>query len=145
MEGGNLLGYIGSNGDTTSRRLRRRWRSCLPREVPEGELEQKRMDALNSFVFNVDTPLELVEAYGRYHMRQEPLDTLDRIQEAYIQATQPELESLSRQFLDPSKLQVFVVGDKTSKVKKEDGAVVTLEEELKALSKKLGLPYMEIP
>jgi hypothetical protein len=42
-------------------------------------------------------------------------------------------------------LQIFVVGDKTSKVKKEDGTVVTLEEDLKALGKKLGLPYMELP
>ncbi|MCX5878326.1 MAG: pitrilysin family protein [Deltaproteobacteria bacterium] len=144
---GLLLGYIGSNGDATSRAIAETVEimSALGKEVPRKELEQKRMDALNSFVFNVDTPLELVEAYGRYHMRQEPLDTLDRIQEAYISATQSELESLSRQFLDPSKLQVFVVGDKTSKVKKEDGAVVTLEEELQSLSKKLGLPYMEIP
>ena len=44
-----------------------------------------------------------------------------------------------------SKLQIFVVGDKTSKVNKEDGTVVTLEEDLKALAKKLGLPFMEIP
>jgi predicted Zn-dependent peptidase len=96
-------------------------------------------------VFNVDTPLELVEAYGRYTMRQEPLDTLDRIQEAYIQATPPELESLARQFLDPSQLQIVVVGDKTSQVKKEDGPVLTLEEDLKTLAKKLDLPYRELP
>ena len=144
---GILLGYIGSNGDTTSRAIAETVEimSTLGKQVPHKELEQKRMDALNSFVFNVDTPLELVEAYGRYQMRREPLDTLDRIQEAYIQATQPELESLSRQFLDPSKLQVFVVGDKTSKVKKEDGKEISLEEDLKALAKKLDLPYTEIP
>jgi hypothetical protein len=70
---------------------------------------------------------------------------LDRIQEAYIQATPSELESLTRQFLDPSQLQIFVVGDKTSKVRKEDGTVVTLEVELKVLAKKLGLPFTELP
>jgi predicted Zn-dependent peptidase len=144
---GMLLGYIGSNGDTTSRAIGETVAimTTLGKGVPGKKLEQKRMDALNSFVFNVDTPLELVEAYGRYTMRQEPLDTLDRIQEAFIQATPPELETLSRQFLDPSRLQIFVVGDKTSKVKKEDGTVVTLEEDLKALGKKLGLPYTELP
>ena len=144
---GMLLGYIGSNGDTTARAIGETVKimTALGKEVPKKELEQKRMDALNSFVFNVDTPMELVEAYGRYTMRQEPLDTLDRIQEAYIQATPSELESLSRQFLDPSQLQIFVVGDKTSKVRKEDGTVVTLEEELKVLAKKLGLPFTEFP
>jgi zinc protease len=144
---GMLLGYIGSNGDTTSRAIGETVAimTALGKGVPKKELEQKRMDALNSFVFNVDTPLELVEAYGRYTMRQEPLDTLDRIQEAFIRATPLELEALSRQFLDPSRLQIFVVGDKTSKVKKEDGTVVTLEEDLKALGKRLGLPYTELP
>jgi zinc protease len=144
---GMLLGYIGSNGDTTPRAIAETAKimTALGKEVPKKELEQKRMDALNSFVFNVDTPMELVEAYGRYTMRQEPLDTLDRIQEAYIQATAPELEGLSRRFLDPSQLQIFVVGDKTSKVKKEDGTAVTLEEDLKALAKKLGLPFTELP
>jgi len=144
---GMLLGYIGSNGDTTPRAIGETVMimTALGKEVPKKELEQKRMDALNSFVFNVDTPMELVEAYGRYTMRQEPLDTLDRIQEAYIQATPSELESLTRQFLDPSQLQIFVVGDKTSKVRKEDGTMVTLEEELKVLAKKLGLPFTELP
>jgi predicted Zn-dependent peptidase len=144
---GMLLGYIGSNGDTTSRAIGETVAimTALGKQVPQEELTRKRMDALNSFVFNVDTPLELVEAYGRYTMRQEPLDTLDRIQEAFIRATPPELEALSRQFLDPSRLQIFVVGDKASKVKNEDGAVVTLEEDLKALAKKLCLPYVEVP
>ena len=91
---GLLLGYIGSNGDTTSRAIAETVEimSAIGKEIPSKELEQKRMDALNSFVFNVDTPLELVEAYGRYHMRQEPMDTLDRIQEAY---TRPPSQSLS--------------------------------------------------
>jgi predicted Zn-dependent peptidase len=144
---GMLLGYIGSNGDTTPRAIGETVKimTALGKEVPEKELEQKRMDALNSFVFNVDTPMALVEAYGRYTIRQEPLDTLDRIQEAFIQATPSELEALSRQFLDPSQLQIFVVGDKTSKVKKEDGTTVTMEEELKALAKKLDLPFTELP
>jgi zinc protease len=144
---GMLLGYIGSNGDTTGRAIDETVKimTSLAKEVPKKELEQKRMDALNSFVFNVDTPMELVEAYGRYTMRGEPLDTLDRIQEAFIQATPSELESLSRQFLDPSQLQIFVVGDKTSKVKRSDGTLITLEEDLKGLAKNLNLPFKEIP
>jgi predicted Zn-dependent peptidase len=144
---GMILGYISSNGDTTTRAIGETVKimTALGKEVPKKELEQKRMDALNSFVFNVDTPMELVEAYGRYTMRKEPLDTLDRIQEAFIQATPSELQSLSTQFLDPSQLQIVVVGDKTSKVKREDGTMVTLEEDIKGLAEKLDLPYTELP
>ena len=144
---GTLLGYLGCKGDKTSQALEETVKimNSLHREIPESELEQKRMDVLNSFVFNVDTPYELVETYGRYHMRGEPLDTLDRIQEAYIQADRKELESLSAKFLAPHRLQIVVVGDKTTPVHREDGKVVSLEEDLKALAKKLDLPYTELP
>ncbi|MBW1707327.1 MAG: hypothetical protein JRJ86_19565, partial [Deltaproteobacteria bacterium] len=104
----------------------------------------KRLDALNSFVFNVDTPDALVNAYGRYYMRKEPLNTLEMIQDAYITAHRGELESLARKFLDPQKLQIFVVGDKRTKVQKEDGSEITLEEDIKTLAKRLDLPYREI-
>jgi zinc protease len=146
-QAGTLLGYIGCKGDKTSQAIEETVKimQALHREVPADELEQKRMDVLNSFVFNVDTPAALVETYGRYHLRGEPLDTLDRIQEAYIQATQKELESLSATFLDPRKLQIVVVGDKTTPVQKEDGTGIILEEDLKALAKKLDFPYTEIP
>ncbi|MGE5840962.1 MAG: M16 family metallopeptidase, partial [Deltaproteobacteria bacterium] len=144
---GTILGYIGCKGDRTSQALEETVKimSSLHHEVPAGELEQKRMDVLNSFVFNVDTPYELVETYARYRMRGEPLDTLDRIQEAYIQAKKDELESLSSKYLDPRLLQIVVVGDKMTPVRTEDGKVISLEEDLKALARKLDLPYKEIP
>ncbi len=102
------------------------------------------MDALNSFVFNVDTPAALAEAYARYHMRNEPLDTLDRIQDAYISASGEELEAMARAFLDPKKLQVFVVGDKATKVNRQESPDVTMEQDLKAMADELGLPFEEI-
>jgi predicted Zn-dependent peptidase len=117
----------------------------LGRNLPQQELEQKRMDLLNSFVFNLDTPAQLVEAYARYDLRGEPLDTLDRIQEAYIAARKEDLEALARAFLDPRKLQSFVVGGKETTVRKEDGSVVNLEEALRSLAGALGLPFREIP
>jgi len=118
--------------------------NSLRKEVPEKNLELKRLDALNSFVFNVDTPKELAEVYSRYYMREEPLDTLVRIQDAFINATKGELEALARRLLDPKRLQIFVVGDKNTRVKKRDGTEVTLEQDLKALARALDLPYREI-
>jgi hypothetical protein len=118
--------------------------SSLRNNIPLKELELKRLDALNSFVFNVDSPAELVEVYSLYYMRGEPMDTLERIQEAYIQATREELRNLAGILLDPEKLQVFIVADKMIPVKKEDGAELTLEQDLKALAERIGLPYREI-
>ncbi|MBW1997569.1 MAG: insulinase family protein [Deltaproteobacteria bacterium] len=140
---GFLAGYVGCRADKTAESVRETVKimDSLRREVPERELEQKRLDSLNSFVFNVDTPAELVEVYGRYYMRNEPLDTLERIQDSFIGATREELESLARKFLDPKKLQVFVVADKTI----ETAPGESLEEDLVALAQELGLPYREMP
>ncbi|MBW1915851.1 MAG: insulinase family protein [Deltaproteobacteria bacterium] len=143
---GILEGYIGCKGDKTGQAIQEALNimTSLRKKVPEKDLKLKRLDALNSFVFNVDTPMELVEVYGRYHMREEPLDTLERIQDDYISATKRELEDLARRLLDPEKLQIFVVGDKTTRVTRRDGAEITLEEDLKTLAKALDLPYKEI-
>jgi predicted Zn-dependent peptidase len=144
---GLLYGYIGCRGDMTSQAIYETAEIMkgLQTDVPENELEQKRLDALNSFVFNVDTPSALVDVYARYKLRKEPLNTLELIQDAYMSATREELEGLARERLDPSQLQVFVVGDKTTRVTGQDGVGLTLEEDLKALAGKLGLPFKEIP
>jgi predicted Zn-dependent peptidase len=143
---GLLVGYIGCKGDKTSTSIEETLKimTSLRNNIPQRDLELKRLDALNSFVFNVDTPAELVEVYGSYHMRGEPLDTLERIQDAYIKATREELGNLAVTLLDPQKLQIFIVADKMIPVKKEDGAELTLEEDLESLAERLCLPYHEI-
>ena len=143
---GVLLGYIGCKGDKTSTSLVETLNimRSLSKEVPPEDLELKRLDALNSFVFNVDTPAELVQTYGRYHLRGEPLDTLERIQDAYLSATKEQLEELAVRFLDPNELQIFIVADKAIPVKHADGKELTLEEDIRALAEELGLPYREI-
>jgi predicted Zn-dependent peptidase len=144
---GLLLGFIGCKGDKTSTSIEETLKimTALRENIPQRDLSLKRLDALNSFVFNVDTPAELVEVYGLYHMRNEPLDTLERIQDAYLQATRDELRDIAVTLLDPGKIQIFIVADKMIPVRKEDGAELTLEEDLKSLAKRLGLPYREIP
>jgi len=143
---GTLIGYIGCKGDKAGAAIQETVNimNSLREDVPKKHLEQKRLDALNSFVFNVDTPTALVDVYSRYYLRNEPLDTLERIQDAFIGATREELESLARKFLDPKRLQVIVVGDKAIKIRRKDGTELTLEEDLRALAKRLGLPYEEI-
>ena len=144
---GMLTGYIGCKAEKTAQAIAETASimKSLGCRIPGEFLEQKRLDVLNSFVFNVDTPSELVEVYGRYYLRGEPLDTLERIQAAYMRAGGKELEALAKTFLDPRKLQIFIVADKTWPVEKPDGQRVSLEEDLRAEAKKLELPFMEIP
>jgi len=143
---GMLIGYIGSKGDNTAKAIEETVKimTTLQADVPEEELEQKRLDALNGFVFNVDTPAALVEAYGRYHMRGEPLDTLGIIQDAFMEADREELKLLGCKLLDKKVLQVFVVGDKTTGVKRKGESPTTLEKDLKSLAQDLGLPFREM-
>jgi predicted Zn-dependent peptidase len=143
---GVLFGYIGCKGDKTVPALEETLNimKLLGRDVPQDELEQKRLDALNSFVFNVDTPADLVNVYGSYYMRREPLDTLDKIQDAFFAADRDDLRRLAEEYLDPHKIQIFVVADKLIKVKNSRGEEVTLEKALMDLAGSLGLPYREI-
>jgi len=143
---GMLFGYIGCKGDQTVPALEETFKimRLLGREVPQDALEQKRLDALNSFVFNVDTPADLVNVYGRYYMRREPLDTLEKIQDAFFTAGREELRHLAAEFLDPQKIQIFVVADKNIKVKNERGEELTLEKALMVLAAAHGLPYREL-
>jgi predicted Zn-dependent peptidase len=143
---GLLLGYIGCKGDQTGAAITETLKimNALRKDIPERELELKRLDALNSFVFNVDTKTELVDVYGRYYLRKEPLDTLERIQDAFIGATQEELRRLAIELFDLQKIQIFVVGDKNIKVQSQSGREVTMEEDLMALAEKYSLPYQEI-
>lgn len=143
---GMLVGYIGCKSDETGRAIQETVEIMkrLREQVPRKDLELKRLDALNSFVFNVDTPAELVEVYGRYYMRNEPLDTLERIQDAYMSTSGEELRALAGKLLRPETLQVFVVADKTTIVRSKEGTRITLEQDLKNLAKSLGIPYTEI-
>ena len=62
----------------------------------------------------------------------------------FFNVSREDLHRLARQYLDPSKIQIFVVGDKLIQVKDDQGAEATLEESLMDLAESLGLPYREI-
>ncbi len=145
-QAGILMGYIGCKGDQTTTAIMETLdiMKTLQKEIPPRELEFKKQDALNSFVFNVDTPAELVEVYGRYKIRGEPLDTLERIQDAYIGVSKEELIKLAEKFLDMAKIQIFVMADKNIAVKGIDGNSVSLEVDFQRLAKELDMPYQEV-
>lgn len=144
---GWILGFMGCKGDRTSEAIEQTVAlfNDLRGKVPEEELARKQLDALNSFVFNVDNPAALTEVYARYHLRGEPLDTLDRIQDSYIEASRDDLTRLARTYLDPARLQIVVVGDGSTSVTLEDGRRVSLETSLRDTADRLGLPFEILP
>ncbi len=140
---GFLSGYIGCKADKTASAILETAKimdSLVTNGVNKKDLEQKRLDTLNSFVFNVDTPQALVEAYARYQMRGEPLDTLDSIQNSFINVTKSEMDQLAKKYLNPNQALIFVVADKKTKTSKGK----TLEQDLKKTAEKLGIDYREM-
>nr|MBP7323009.1 insulinase family protein [Deltaproteobacteria bacterium] len=144
---GILAGYIGCKGDQTKLALEETIKvmESLRQNVPSEELERQRLNALNSFVFNVDTPAALVNVYAHYQLRNEPLNTLELIQDAFTSATAEELTMLSNRYLDPRNLQIFVVGDKNIGAKRSNGSMGVLGDDLQDLAATLGLQFKEVP
>lgn len=144
---GWIVGFMGCKGDRTAEAIEQAvdLMKGLRREVPVDELERKRLDELNSFVFNVDNAAALTEVYAAYHLRGEPLNTLERIQEAYMKASSEDLVRLARTYLDPSGLQIIVVGDRSIQVPQEDGSRIDLETSLRNTAEALGLPFETLP
>lgn len=145
-QAGTLTGHIGCKSDKTRDSILETLKimRMLQKDVPQKNFKQKRLDVLNSFVFNVDTPAELTKVYSRYYMRKEPLDTLDKIQDAFIGASREELKDLAAKLLDPKKIQIFIVADKFTRVKMKNGMESTLEKDMQSLAKKINLPFKEI-
>jgi zinc protease len=145
-QAGMVMGYIGCKGDQTAAAILEtvKLMQDLRTSVPADLFEINRQDSLNSFVFNVDTPADLVNVYGRYALRDEPLNTLDNIQEQFISATTDDMTRLAQKWLDPAKLQIVVVGDKTIPVIDENGTTMTLEDALKNTAQTLNLAFKEV-
>ncbi len=142
-EAGLLTGYIGCKSEQTRDAIVETLKIMqdLQKDIPPAVFELKRLDTLNSFVFNVDTPFALAKVYGRYYLRKEPMDTLDRIQETFIRASRSELIRLAQAYLEPDKIQLVVVADLKTPI---DAGGTTLEADLIAAARKRGLPFRKI-
>ncbi len=145
-QAGILLGYIGCRGDKTGQAVAEAVNTIrqLSKKVPQSDFKLKKLDALNSFVFNVDSPDALVTTYGNYALRGDPLDTLAHIQAQFIQTRYKDMRRLARAYLDTSRLQIIIVADKTIPVTGPDGTRMPLASNLKQLAGQLGLPFREI-
>jgi zinc protease len=143
---GILLGFIGCKANRTTEAISETLAIMqeLQQSISDEVIEQKRLDALNSFIFNVDNPSELVEVYGRYYLRGEPLDTLEQIQQAYLQTSKADLLRLAQRYLRPEAVQIFVTADASTPIEGEKQTTTTLADALKQMGTQRGLPFEEI-
>lgn len=143
---GYFMGWIGCQGARTGLALREATglMESLKQGVKDKDVKRNKQMLLNSFVFNLDNNFDLAATYAGYALRDVPLDTLEKIQLAFSEATAEELTELAQRFFDVSKLQIVVVADKNTVVEDVDGKKVTLQEDLAKLAQELGLPFTEL-
>ena len=143
-QAGLLNGYIGCKADQTVKALEETISLMrqIGSEFPDDLLELKRLDVLNSFVFNVDTPHSLVKTYAGYFMRQELMDTLSQIQDFYMHADKETLTALAKEYLTSDDIQIIVVCDKM--ISTYEDSRTSLDFSLKKFAELHNLSFVEI-
>jgi zinc protease len=80
------------------------------RPPTDEEVELARSSILNSFVFNSDSPAEVLGQQMTFEYYGQPLDWLDRYRSAIEKVTTSEVAAAGRKYVDPDKLSIVVVG-----------------------------------
>jgi zinc protease len=78
--------------------------------VTEEELRRGKEAILNSFVFEYDSRIKVMNAHSNYEFHGYPQDFLERYQEGIEKVTAADVDRVARQYLDKNKFAVLVVG-----------------------------------
>ena len=103
------------------------------RDAPPTAQEVSRVvdEAVNGFVFNFGTPLQVVARSMTYHTLDLPADWLERYLEGIQRVTTRGVHDVFRDQLDPARMTILLVGDTTrfDGSPSELGTVTALEED----------------
>jgi zinc protease len=89
--------------------------------VTVDEMKLAKESIINSYVFNYDTPSELVSACARLELQGFPRDQLEKTLESYKAVTVADCNRVAREYLDTENLVIVVTGDKDQFDKPLDG------------------------
>ncbi|HJX85712.1 MAG TPA: insulinase family protein, partial [Candidatus Angelobacter sp.] len=78
--------------------------------VTEEELRRGKEAILNSFVFEYDSRVKVMNAHTNYEFHGYPQDFLERYQKGIEKVTAADVDRVARKYLDKSKFAVLVVG-----------------------------------
>lgn len=79
--------------------------------ITEDELAYAKQSYLNSFIFNFDTPGEVVSRQMLYEYYGYPADFLERFRERVEAVTRADVRRVARRLLTPDRLIIMTVGD----------------------------------
>ncbi|HEY8549646.1 MAG TPA: pitrilysin family protein [Vicinamibacterales bacterium] len=99
------------------------------RPPTEAELELARSSILNSFIFNNDSPAEILGQQMTYEYYGQPLDWLDRYRAAIEKVTVDQVAAVAKKYIQPDRFAIVVVGPREGRDKPLStlGNVTTLD------------------
>jgi predicted Zn-dependent peptidase len=80
------------------------------RPATDAELKLAKSAILNSFVFNSDSPAEVLGQQLAFEYYGQPLDWLDRYRAAIEKVTAADVARVARKYIHPDRLSIVVVG-----------------------------------
>ncbi len=97
--------------------------------VTEGELAYAKESYLNSFIFNFDTPEEVVGRQMLYEYYDYPADFLQTSRDRIEAVTRDDVRRAAQRMLHPDRLLILCVGDASEfdRPLSEFGEIVTID------------------
>jgi zinc protease len=107
-----IAGSTKSNSTTEAIEVvRQELKKMRTSEVRDSELQTAKSTALNSFIFNFDTPSKTLSRLLRYEYFGYPKDFIFRYQKAVEGVTKADVLRVARRYLRPNDFTIVVVGN----------------------------------
>ncbi len=81
--------------------------------VPDKEFQDKKRGVVAAFALQLESPSAVLTNYVTSRLYKLPADYWDRLPERINGVTQAEVQAAAKKYLDPSRLQIVVVGEPT--------------------------------
>ena len=97
--------------------------------VPVKEFEDRKRGMVASFALSLESPAAVLNNHVTRWLYKLPADYWDKYPERVMAVTQADVQAAAKKYLDPSRLQIVVVGDptKVADVLKQFGTVETFD------------------
>lgn len=79
--------------------------------VPDKEFQDRKRGIVSTFALSLESPATVLNNHVTRYLYRLPLDYWDRLPERIAAVTQAQVQAAAKKYLDPSRLQIVVVGD----------------------------------
>jgi len=96
--------------------------------VPDKELQDKKRGLISRFALSLESPQTVLQNHVSLRTYKLPVDYWDKYPERVSAVTQADVQAAAKKYLDPSRLQIVIVGDpKIGDLLKKYGTVETYD------------------